>query len=126
MSGMTPLRLRLWAESAELTGFDAETALDSARTRLADLRGDVELTHVERLSPDSIGVVLLAAPTIAADALGGIVADLRAALEIGPGLYVPIPSDPGAVRGIGGQGRTCPDCGATDGSHLLGCPRSRR
>jgi hypothetical protein len=126
MTGMTPLRLRLWADPGELTGFDGETVLENARAQLRELRDDVELTHIELLSPDSIGAVLLAAPTVRVDDIDGIATDLRALLGIGPGPYAPIPYEPGAVRSIGGQGRTCPDCRASDGSHLPGCPRSRR
>ena len=63
MPGMTRRRLRLWTEPGRLTGFAAESALNAARQRLRELRDDVELTHVQLLSDDSIGVVLLVAPS---------------------------------------------------------------
>jgi hypothetical protein len=124
--GTTPLRLRLWADPSQLAGFDREIVLPNARMHLREQRADVELADIELTSADSIDVVLHAAPTVGLDDLDEIATDLRAFLGIGPGPYAPIRDQPGAFRGIGGQGRTCPDCRASDGSHLLGCPRSGR
>lgn len=126
MTGRTPRRLRLWADPGRLTGFDAEIVLENARTHLHQRRDDVELTHIEQLSPDSIGVVLLAAPTLRSQDIDEIATDLREYLGIGPGRQRLLPDQVTEVRGIGGQGRTCPRCGASGGSHLPECPRNRR
>jgi hypothetical protein len=123
MTGRTPRRLRLQADPGRLAGFDGETVLEDARTRLGQLRDDVELTHIEWLSSDSIGVVLLTEPTVRGEDIAEIVTHLREILEIGPGPGEWLPADVGKVRGIGGEGPTCPDCWAPDGSHVPGCPR---
>lgn len=122
MTGMARHRLRLWADPSRLTGFNGAAVLDSARIHIRQLRGDVELTVIAQESPDSIGVVLLTAPTVSSDDIAEITADLRAFLDIGPGPDALIPDEAEGVRGIGGQGRTCPECRASDGSHLPGCP----
>ncbi len=126
MTGMTPRRLQLWADPSRLAGFDGETALEHATVCLRQQRDDVELTQIKQLSPDSIGVVLLVAPTVRREDEDDIAAALREILEIGPGHDVWIPDERGEVRGISGQGRSCPECGGSDGSHLPGCPRSRQ
>jgi hypothetical protein len=123
---MTPIRLRLWADPGQLAGFDGEIALENAQAHLRELRDDVELTDIDLVSPDSIEVVLLRAPTVGIEDIDQIATDLRAFLGVGDGPYVVVPDDHGAVRGIGGQGRTCPDCRRSDGRHTPGCPRSRR
>lgn len=126
MTGMARHRLRLWADPGRLTGFNGAAVLDSARTHMRQLRGGVELTAIVQESPESIGVVLLTAPAASSDDIAEIAADLRAFLDIGPGLDVLVPDEVDRVRGIGGQGRTCPECRASDGSHLPGCPNGRR
>src|ERR1700743_3442838 len=122
MPGMTRRRLRLWTEPGRLAGFAAESAPNAARTRLRELRDDVELTHVQLLSDDSIGVVLLVAPSAGIGDIDEIAAVLRETLGLGTGRNELVPDTAEPVRGIGGLGRTCPCCGAPDGSHLRGCP----
>ncbi|HUN30373.1 MAG TPA: hypothetical protein VMU95_00020 [Trebonia sp.] len=124
MEGMTPYRLRLWADPSRLDRLDGPAALDGARTRLRQRRGDFELVVIERLPPDSIAVIFLAAPAIRGEDVDQFAAVLRELLEIGPGTQVLLPAQFGEV--IPSQGSTCPDCRATDGSHVPGCPRGRR
>jgi hypothetical protein len=126
MPNMTRRRLRLWGDPSQLTGLDAVNALEEARRRLRELRDDVELMRIERLSPDSIAVVLLVAPSVRDEDIDEIATALRETLGIGAGPAVLMPEDVERVRGIGGQGRTCRACGATDGSHVRGCPEDRR
>jgi hypothetical protein len=122
MAGMTELRLRLWADPDLLAGFDPEAGLDRARVRLRERRGDVELTQVERISADSIGVIVLVAPSVDYAGLAEIAAAVRELLGIGAGRFELVPDVVETVRGIGGRGRTCPLCGGPDGTHLPGCP----
>jgi hypothetical protein len=130
MPGMTPRRLRLWGDPSRLTGFDAENALEEARRRLRQLRNDIELMHIEQRSASSIETVLLVAPSVRSEDIDEIVSVLRESLQIGAGPYALMPDADGDEddrgRGIGGQGPTCPCCGAPDGSHLPKCPRSPR
>jgi hypothetical protein len=126
MPSMTPRRLRLWGDQGRLTEFDAENALRKARRRLRQLRDDVELVHIEQLSADSVEVALLVPPSVRSEDIDEISAALRESLEIGAGPYALIPDRDEEVRGIGGQGSTCPVCRASEGSHVPGCPRSRR
>jgi hypothetical protein len=126
MAGMTELRLRLWSDPDLLAGFDPEAALDRARVRLRERRGDVELTHVERISADSIGVIVLVAPSVDYAGLDEIAAALRDLLGIGAGRFELVPEMIETVRGFGGRGRTCPVCGGPDGTHLPGCPGPSR
>jgi hypothetical protein len=125
MTEMTPRRLRLWADRGRLTGLDGDGTLEVTRIGLPPLRGDVEVTHIELLPPDSISVILLAAPAISDEELDEVATVLREALGIGPGPHLMMPDGIGPVRAIAGQGHTCPECGASDGSHLPGCPRHR-
>ena len=125
---MEPLRLRLSADPSRLAGFDNKAGLEQARSRLSQIRDDVVLTHVEHLAHDAIGIVFLIVPTVGADDIDDIAADLREALDIGPGTSELISSEAGdgyvkGVRGIGGQSAVCPACGLGGGRHLPGCPR---
>jgi hypothetical protein len=126
MPGMTPRRLRLWSDPELLSGFDADSAAAEARRRLRGLRDDIELMHVSQQSPDSIGVVLLVAPSVRGEDIDEIAAVLREALGIGAGVDELLPERAEEVRGIGGEGRTCRSCGAPDGSHVPGCPEEWR
>lgn len=126
MPGMTPRRLRLWGDPGLLAGFDADSVTAEARRRLRGLRDDVELVHVSQQSPDSIGVVLLAAPSVRDEDIDEIAAVLREALGIGLGVDELLPEQVEEIRGIGGEGRTCRGCGAPDGTHVPGCPAERR
>lgn len=129
MTGMTPsrLRLRLRADPSRLTGFDGETALADARTRLRELRADVELAHLELRPPDAIGVVLLAGSMVSGESIVEIPGQLREILGIGPGADEWLPDAPGPVRGpspmenIGPPGNRCPACGGIFGAHVPGC-----
>jgi hypothetical protein len=125
MPDMTPRRLRLWGELGQLARVD-ENALDEARRRLRRLRDDVELTDIDRRAADSIDITLLVPASFRSGDIGEIAATLRAALGIGPGPHALIGDDTGEVRGIGGEGRTCPRCHGSDGSHVPGCPNDRR
>jgi hypothetical protein len=125
MPDMTSRRLRLWGERSELARVD-QNALDEARRRLHRLHGDVELTDIDQRASDSIDIILLVpAPFRSAD-IDEIATILRAALGIGPGPHALIGHDTGEVRGIGGEGRTCPRCHGSDGAHVPGCPNDQR
>jgi hypothetical protein len=125
MPDMTPRRLRLWGEPGQLARVD-ENALEKARGRLRRLRDDVELTDIDQRAADSIDIILLVPASFHSGDIGEIAAILRAALGIGSGPHALIGDDPGQVRGIGGEGRTCPRCHGSDGSHVPGCPNDRR
>jgi hypothetical protein len=126
MAGMTELRLRMWADPDLLAGFDPEAALDRARVWLRERRGDVELTQVEQISADSIGVIVLVAPSVDYAGLDEITAVLRDLLGIGAGRFELVPDVAETVRGFGGPGRTCHLCGWPDGTHVPGCTESAR
>src|ERR1700733_5288192 len=125
MPDMTSRRLRLWGEPTQLARVD-EKALDEARGRLRRLRDDVELTDIDRRAADSIDIILLVQASFRSRDIGEIATILRAGLGIGPGPYALIGDDTGEVRGIGGEGRTCPRCHGSDGSHVPGCPNDQR
>ena len=125
MTGMRPRRLQLWADPSKLTEFDAVSAHREARRRLGELRDDVKVMRIQRLAADSIEVVLLVAPPVHDEDFDEIAAVLRETLGTGPGRTLLIPDELDRVRGIGGQGRTCPCCGAPDGSHVRDCPEER-
>jgi hypothetical protein len=122
---MTPRRLRLWGEPGQLARVD-ENALDEARRRLRRLRDDVELTDIDQRAADSIDVILLVPASFGNGDIDEIVTILRAALRIGPGPHALIGDDTREVRGIGGEGRTCPRCHGSDGAHVPGCPNDQR
>jgi hypothetical protein len=132
---MTRLRrLELRADPSRLTSFDGPTVVEDAQTRLRQLREDVELTRLELLSPESIGVVLLVEPTVSDEDIVEIAARLREILGIGPGIDEEVPDGIGAIRGdfweeaprnIGPEGSTCPVCRGLDGGHVPGCPEER-
>lgn len=126
MPGMTRRRLQLWADPGRLAGFDAGNAFAEAQRRLRELRDDVELTLIRQLSPDSVGIVLLAAPSVGAAGIDEIAAVLREALGLGAGRTELVPDGLEEVRGIGGPGHTCSECGLPDGSHRRGCPNGPR
>jgi len=123
---MAPLRLLLRADPGGLAGFDGNAVLPGAQSRLRQLRGDLELAHVELLSPEAIGVVFAAVTTTRREAMDGIVADLRAVIGIGPGASELIPDQDKAVRAIGGESRACPFCGLDGGRHASHCPKTWR
>jgi hypothetical protein len=125
MPDMTPRRLRLWGEPAELARID-ETALDEARSRLRRLRDDVELTDIDQRAAESIDIFLLVPASFRSSDIGEIATILRAILGIGPGPHALIGDDTGQIRGIGGEGRTCPRCHGSDGAHVPGCPNGPR
>jgi len=125
MPDMTPRRLRLWGEPGHLARVD-ENALDEARSRLRELRDDVELADIDQRAAGSIDIILLVPASFPSDDIGEIATFLRGALGIGPGPHALIGGDIGEVRGIGGEGRTCPRCHGSDGSHVPGCPNDRR
>ena len=125
MPDMTPRRLRLWGEPGQLARVD-ENALDEARRQLRRLRDDVELTDIDQRAADSIDIILLTPASFRSDDIGEIATSLRTALGLGPGPHALIGDDAGEVRGIGGEGRTCPRCHGSDGSHVPGCPNDRR
>jgi hypothetical protein len=125
MPDMTPRRLRLWGEPARLARVD-ENALDEARRRLRRLRDDVELTDIDQRAADSTDIILLVPASFGNGDIGEIVTILRAALRIGPGPHALIGDDTREVRGIGGEGRTCPRCHGSDGAHVPGCPNDQR
>ena len=125
MPDMTPRRLRLWGEPAQLAQVD-ENALDEARRRLRRLRDDVELTDIDQRAADSIDIILLVPASFRSDDIGEVVTILRAALRIGSGPHALIGDDTREVRGIGGEGRTCPRCHGSDGAHVPGCPNDQR
>lgn len=122
---MTPRRLRLWGEPGQLARVD-ESTLDEGRIRLSRRHDDIELAYIEQRTADSIDIVLLVSASFRSDDIGEIATILRAALGIGSGPHALIGDDTGEVRGIGGEGRTCPRCHGTDGSHVPGCPNDRR
>jgi len=117
-------RLRLWGDPRQLTRVD-ENALDEARRRLRRLRVDVELTDVDQRTANSIDVVLLVPESFRSGDISEIASILREALAIGSGPHALIGDDPGEVRGIGGEGRTCPRCRGSDGAHVPGCPNDQ-
>jgi hypothetical protein len=131
MNRMARLRLHLRADPSELASFDGEAALERARARLRDSRDDVQVTYVELLSPNAVGVVLLTGPVSVED-IDDIAANLRAALEIEPGFNRLMPDSlegvrgigGGESRGVGGEETECPACGIPGGGHLRGCPLS--
>lgn len=125
MPDMTPRRLRLWGEPGQLARVD-ESALDEGRRRLSRRHDDIELAYFEQRTADSIDIVLLVPPSFRSDDFSEIATILRAALGIGAGPHALIGDDTEAVRGIGGEGRTCPRCHGSDGSHVPGCPNDRR
>jgi len=125
MPDMTPRRLRLWGEPGQLARVD-ESALDEGRRRLSRRLDDIELAYIEQRAADSIDIVLLVSASFRNDDIGEIAMILRAALGIGSGPHALIGDDTGEVRGIGGEGRTCPRCHGSDGSHVPGCPNDRR
>jgi hypothetical protein len=125
MPDMTPRRLRLWIEPGQLAQLDGN-ALDEARRRLRQLRDDVELAGIDQGTTDSIDVILLVSASFRSDDIGEIATILRAALRIGPGPQALIGDDTREVRGIGGEGRTCPRCHGSDGAHVPGCPNGQR
>jgi len=125
MPDMTPRRLRLWGEPGQLARVD-ENALEEARRRLGQLRRDVELTDIDQRATDSIDIILLVPASLRSGDIDEIAMILRAALGIGPGPHALIGDDTGEVRGIGGEGRTCPRCHGSDGSHVPGCPNDHR
>jgi len=122
---MTPRRLRLWGEPGQLARVD-ENTLEEARRRLCQLRDDVELTDIDQRAADSIDIILLVPASFRGGDIGEIATILRAALGIGYGPHALIGEDTGEVRGIGGEGRTCPRCHGSDGSHVPGCPNDHR
>jgi hypothetical protein len=122
---MRPRRLRLWGEPSQLARVD-ENALEEARRRLRRLRDDVELADIDQRAAGSIDIILLVPPLFRSDDVSEIATILRAALGIGPGPHALIGDDTGEVRGIGGEGRTCPRCHGSDGAHVPGCPNGRR
>jgi hypothetical protein len=124
MPDVTPRRLRLWGEPGELARVD-ESVLDEIRRRLRQLRDDVELTNIDQRAADSIDMILLVPPSFHTGDFDEIATILRAALRIGPGPHALIGDDSGEVRGIGGEGRTCPRCHGSDGAHVPGCPNDR-
>jgi hypothetical protein len=124
MPDMTPRRLRLWGEPDQLALID-ENALGEVRRRLRRLRDDVELADIDQRAAGSIDIILLVPASFRSDDIGDIATILRDALGIGPGPHALIGGDTGEVRGIGGEGRTCPRCHGSDGSHVPGCPNDR-
>ena len=125
MPDMTPRRLRLWGEPGLLARVD-ENAVGEGRRRLRRLRDDVELTDIDQRAADSIDIILLVPASFRSADIGEIATILRAALGIGSGPHALIGDDTGEIRGIGGEGRTCPRCHGSDGSHVPGCPNDRR
>ena len=125
MPDMTPRRLRLWGEPGRLARVD-DNALDEARGRLRRLRVDVELADIDQRAADSIDIILIVPASFSNADIGEIAAILRASLGIGSGPHALIGDDTGEVRGIGGEGRTCPRCHGSDGAHVRGCPNERR
>lgn len=129
MNEKARLRLQLQADPSELSEFDSEAALEAAQSLLREWRADVEVTHVELLSPTAVGVVLLSRPVSVED-IDDIATALRSALGIGPGIDRLVAGRVGGVRGIGGEvrrgiggeERTCPRCGIGGGRHLRRCP----
>ena len=82
----------------------------------------MELTHVEQLAPDAVGVVFLAAADADGDEIDDIAAELPTALGIGPGTNQRVSRNErhvtddedfigGVVRGIGGESAMCSACG---------------
>ena len=123
MPGMTRRRLQLQGDPARLAGFDPCLALEQARQRLRQLRGDVELTGIEKFPPVSVRVVMLAGPAVDDEVMYEIAAVLRETLGIGAGATeLPPEGEDDPVRGISGYGRTCEKCGYPDGAHSRGCP----
>jgi hypothetical protein len=125
MPDMTPRRLRLWGDPPQLARVD-EHDLDEARRRLRRLRDDVELTNIDQRAADSIDIILLVPASFRSGDIGEIATILRQALRIGAGPHALIGDDSGEVRGIGGEGRTCPRCHGSDGAHVPGCPNNQR
>jgi hypothetical protein len=125
MPDVTPRRVRLWGEPGQLARVD-ENTLDEARRRLRRLRDDLELTDIDQRAADSIDITLLVPASFRGGDIGEIATILRAALGIGSGPHALIGEDTGEVRGIGGEGRTCPRCHGSDGSHVPGCPNDHR
>jgi hypothetical protein len=123
---MAPVRLRLSADPSRLDTFGSEIGLGRAQSRLRQSLDDVVLTHVERLAPGVIGVVLLVERTVRPDEVDDIAADLRSALGIGPGRNELISDESQRVRGIGGESAVCGACGLGGGRHVPGCPRAVR
>jgi hypothetical protein len=125
--GMTRRRLQLWGDPQRMAGFHPGTALDQARQRLGELRADVEVTHIEQPSPDSVRIVILAEPSVTEADLNDIAVTLRDILSIGVGREVVLPEDGREeVRGIGSSSDACRGCGQTDGTHRRGCPYASR
>lgn len=122
---MSPRRLRLWGEPSQLARVD-ENTLAEARGRLRRLRDDVELADIEQRAAGSIDVILLMPAPFPSGDVSEIAMILREALGIGPGPHALIGDDTGGIRGIGGEGRTCPRCHGSDGAHVPGCPNGRR
>src|ERR1700735_2843853 len=110
IAGMAQRRLRLWADPDLLAGFDPASALEEARPQMRRQRDDVELTHIERVSADSIGVIVLMAPSVGDEGIDELAAVLRDLLGIGAGRFELVPEVIETVRGFGGRGRTCPHC----------------
>lgn len=125
MPDVTPRRVRLWGEPGQLARVD-ENTLDDARRRLRRLHDDLELTDIDQRAADSIDITLLVPASFRGGDIGEIATILRAALGIGSGPHALIGEDTGEVRGIGGEGRTCPRCHGSDGSHIPGCPNDHR
>jgi hypothetical protein len=125
MPEVTPRRVRLWGEPGQLARVD-ENTLDEARRRLRRLRDDLELTDIDQRAADSIDITLLVPASFRGGDIGEIATILRAALGIGSGPHALTGEDTGEVRGIGGEGRTCPRCHGSDGSHVPGCPNDHR
>jgi hypothetical protein len=121
MTAMERRRLRLSAPAGRLAGFDGQAALGLARSRLSQLRNDVELTDVEKIAPDAVGVSLRIAPPVSDD---DIAADLRAVLEIGPGGHEVVDATGllwgGLHKAIGGEEDVC-SCGGVGGFHFPDC-----
>jgi hypothetical protein len=122
---LTPRRLRLWGQPGQLARVD-ETSVDEARRRLRSLRDDVELADIDPGEADSIDIILLVPASFRSGDIGEIAATLRAALGVGSGPFVLIGDDTGEIRGVGGEGRTCPRCHGSDGAHVPGCPNDQR
>lgn len=125
MPDVMPRRLRLWGEPSQLAGVD-ENTLEETRRYLRRLRDDVELMYIDQRAADSIDIILLLPDTLPPGDISEIATVLREILGIGAGPHALIGEDPGQVRGIGGEGRTCPRCHGSDGSHVPGCPNESR
>jgi hypothetical protein len=124
MPDMTPRRLRLWGDPSLLARV-GEDALAEARRRLGQRRDDVQLVEAEQQAADSIDLILLVPASFTSSDIDLLALMLRESLGIGPGPHALIGDGNEAVRGIAGEGRRCPRCGASDGSHVPGCPNDR-